>query len=159
MELFNAQGAAISSCGKYRWTLYRTWSHEKPKVMFICLNPSTANADIEDATTRRLRTFAHGWGFGGYILVNLFAFRATDPEQLKHVEDPIGRDNDVFIKDLSPLCSEIVFAWGTNGSYKGRDKQVIARFPNAKCIDLSKDGHPKHPLYLKGDLKLKPFMA
>jgi len=127
--------------------------------MFVGLNPSTADANKDDPTIRRCRQFAKDWGFGGMYMVNLFAFRATAPTEMKTADDPIGKENNKYIRICAEICEEVVFAWGNHGSFMERDKEVIEILPNAKCIEKSKDGNPKHPLYLRKTLKLQNFLA
>lgn len=117
------------------------------------LNPSTADENLDDPTIRRCINFAKDWGYGGMYMGNIFAYRSTDPKNLKKVDDPIGEDNDKWLIDLQDTCDLVVLAWGTNGTLMDRNEQVIEMFETPHCLALSKDGHPKHPLYLKKDLK------
>jgi hypothetical protein len=149
------KGAVLDETGVYRYLLWRIWDKSKPRVTFIMLNPSTADANIDDATIRRCVGFADTWGYGGMEVVNLFAYRATHPEVLKLCDDPIGPENDDYIFISSARSMMIIAAWGTNGGFKNRDKAVLELIRNVYCIDVSKEGHPKHPLYLKSDLKPK----
>lgn len=90
-------------------------------------------------------------------MTNLFAFRATSPKCLKLALDPIGSENDKWLKEIAVRCNKVVFAWGTNGVFGKRDERVMEFFPEAYYIAFSKDGHPRHPLYLKKDLKPRPY--
>ncbi len=87
------KGAIISTCGQYRYQLWRIWNEDKPLVLFVCLNPSTADARQDDPTIRRLTGFAYQLGYGGFYLGNLFAFRSTYPSDLPAANDPVGPDN------------------------------------------------------------------
>ena len=147
------KGAILDETGTYRYLLWRTWDKSKSRVTFIMLNPSTADANIDDATIRRCVGFADSWGYGSIEVVNLFAYRATHPEVLKGCDDPIGPENDDYISISAARSRLIIAAWGANGNFKNRDKAVIESLGSVHCIDISKEGHPKHPLYLKADLK------
>ncbi|WP_127580893.1 DUF1643 domain-containing protein [Paenibacillus koleovorans] len=145
--------AIIDSTGAYRYSLWRIWNPDLPKVLFVMLNPSTADASIDDPTIRRCIGFAKAWGFGSLEVVNLFAYRATDPEELKKCSDPIGPNNDYHIRRAAHRADKIIAAWGTKGSLLGRDRLVMEIFHSFPmfCLDVSKAGHPKHPLYIKAD--------
>jgi hypothetical protein len=139
--------ANLSECRKYRYALWRTWDDSKPYAMFIGLNPSTADETEDDPTIRRCTSFSMDWGFGGLCMVNLFAFRATDPNAMMSSKDPIGSENDDWIKQLAGNAGVIVAAWGNDGSYMGRSKEVVNMLPNLKCLKMNKTGEPAHPLY------------
>jgi len=146
-------GAVFSSCTKYRYALWRTWNESKDKVLFICLNPSTADARHNDPTVRRCIGFARRWGFGGMCLCNLFGFRATSPIHLHYAADPVGPDNDRVLADYATKARIIVAAWGNGGTYKGRDLAVREAYPNTYVIDLTSKWNPRHPLYAPYDCK------
>ncbi len=149
MNLFPVnQGAAVSACGQYRYSLWRIWDKAKPLILFIGLNPSTADADRDDPTIRRCKGFASALGYGGFYMGNLFAYRATKPADMKACPNPVGRYTDEWLKTADSLCQMVIFVWGTQGSHLGRDKEVIGLFPNAYCLGQNEDGSPKHPLYL-----------
>ncbi len=150
--------AVISDCGKYRYSLSRIWEKEKGIITFICLNPSTADAKKDDPTIRRCIGYSKDWGYGGFYMANLFAFRATDPKIMKQSDSPIGPLNNNHLLNLKNKSSIIIAAWGTNGNYRGRDKEVLELMGNdLYCLEKSQKGHPKHPLYLKKDLKPIPY--
>lgn len=158
-NLFQNNGAIFSDCGRYRYQLWRIWDSTKPPVMFIGLNPSTANADTDDPTIRRVVSFASSWGYGGVYMMNLFAWVSAYPEDLLTCVDPIG-ENDCHLWEVSEICNgEVVFAWGAFKQNKERARQVAEAYPNARCLQKNKDGSPKHPLYVKGDTKLIDFFA
>ncbi len=115
--------------------------------MFIGLNPSTADETEDDPTINRCINFSKDWGYGGLCMVNLFAFRATVPSDMMASKDPIGSENDNWIKKLSKDAGVIVAAWGNNGSYMGRSKNIMDMVPNLKCLKINKTGEPAHPLY------------
>ena len=149
--------ANFSSCRKYRYSLSRIWDKKKKCVLFIGLNPSTANEEVDDPTIRRCSGYAQKWGYGGFIMVNLFAYRTTLPSNLKKVKYPVGKDNNKYIMTLSKKADITVAAWGNNGNLFSRDKEVLNLVPSLMCLKVNKSGQPSHPLYLKKDLKLTKF--
>lgn len=146
--------AVISKEGLYRYTLIREWDPWLPRVMFIMLNPSTADANNDDPTIRRCIGFAKSWEFGSIAVGNLFAYRATNPKELLTVADPIGPDNQHFLEHLESGSDIVVAAWG-NGPIVRKligNNNPVPWINDVYCIDRAKDGTPKHPLYLKGHL-------
>lgn len=160
-DLFEAfeikKSARISDCGQYRYHLGRVWDDTKRSMTFVMLNPSTADANQDDPTIRRCIGFARRDGYGGISIVNLYAFRATDPEQLKHTNDPFGTGNLNAQREAIETAhgGPVVCAWGTKGTLHGGYRHFIdlaQRYrANLVALGITKDGHPKHPLYLKGD--------
>ncbi|QDP58382.1 MAG: hypothetical protein Unbinned664contig1000_63 [Prokaryotic dsDNA virus sp.] len=153
-------GAVISECGKYRYRLWRIWDQNKPKVGFCMLNPSTADASVDDPTIRRLIGFAKAWGYGGFYVVNLFALRSPKPVLLKTAADPIGPDNSKHISEVAGLVDVMVCAWGNHGHFVMADKLAMAcmhGLTSTQALHINDDGSPKHPLYIKGDAKPIPF--
>src|ERR1700741_1245036 len=117
------KSAIISDCKKYRYSLSRVWDSSKPKVLFIMLNPSTADANNDDPTIRRCMNFAKSWGFGSLYVGNLFAFRSKEPTHLLYAEDPIGNLNANHLQTMSEFVDLIVCAWGNAETvYKITDK-------------------------------------
>lgn len=151
--------AVFSPCRMYRYSLSRIWDPTQSKVVFVGLNPSTADEQADDPTVRRCVGFARRWNFGGLVLVNLFAYRSTDPAGLLKAADPIGPENDKHILTRSSEAAFVVVAWGTRGSLLNRDKQVLSMLPKAYCLGVTIEGHPKHPLYLSGKTPRRPFRA
>ena len=100
-NLFLKTGAIFSGCRTYRYTLWRSWDRDKGDVMFIGLNPSTADETLNDPTVRRCINYAKSWGYGGIYMANMFAFRATDPKEMKQAKDPIGYRNDFWLMDMA----------------------------------------------------------
>ena len=143
-------GAKFSSDRKYRYALWRIWDRSKPLVMFIGLNPSTANETNPDPTITRVKGFAEDWGYGGFYMMNLFALVSPYPSDLLKAVDPV-KDNDEWLGQISLKCEMIVFAWGVFKQAQYRRKEVAERFPGAYCLKKTKEGHPWHPLYVKGD--------
>jgi hypothetical protein len=147
--------AVISQDNKYRYQLSRIWDEEKPKVLFIMLNPSTADADKDDPTIRKIVKFSQSWGYGGVYVGNLYAFRSTDPKALRHTHDPVGEDNIEHITKLIGLTDIVVYAWGHE---KKEPDWLHELVDSPYYIDVSKKGIPKHPLYLKGELYPKLYV-
>ena len=127
--------------------------------LLIRFNPSIADDKIDDPTMRRCIDFASQWGFESLKMANLFAYRATDPREMKAATKPIGRLNDDRLIMLTHDATLIVACWGNDGSYLDRDKEVIDILNYHKhktdCFGLNKSGQPKHPLYLAKNTKLK----
>lgn len=157
-NLFENSGANFSKDGLHRYSLWRIWNKSLPLVMFIGLNPSTANGIDDDPTIRSVIRIAKRNGFGGVYMMNCWTYISTDPKGLLMSEyaDAINRQN---LREIADQCTEIVFAWGNFDVVKkhGRDQELIAMFPNAKALQLNKNGSPKHPLYCKTDSVLVPF--
>lgn len=141
--------AAFSADGVYRYMLSRQWDEKLPTVGFICLNPSTADAEIDDQTVRKCIRFAKRWGAGKLLIGNLFAFRSKEPIGLKKTTDPIGPDNDMWLDKIVKESDILVAAWGNHGTLARRDACVIAKYSSKlNALRLSKNGNPSHPLYL-----------
>ena len=149
--------AVFSECRKYRYALWRRWEMEHPLILFIGLNPSTADETKNDPTIRRCINFAKDWGYGGVMIANLFAFRSTSPEIMKQQKDPIGKENDLWIEKLADASQSVIAAWGNHGEFKNRYKEVIKLIPNLHCLKITKNGNPSHPLYLPQSLKPKIY--
>jgi len=139
----------------YRFRLTRTWDPDLPRVNFLMLNPSTADAQVIDPTVRRCVGFARTWGFGTLVVTNIFAFRATDPAVLAQLDDPVGSGNDGAITDAAVSAERVVVAWGTRGSHLDRGDRVAGLLADhgvaAMTLRVTRDGHPAHPLYQRGD--------
>jgi hypothetical protein len=157
---YTDRGALFSPCNRYRYTLWREWDKNwkitDGQVLFIMLNPSTADAQVLDPTVRRCLGYAIDWGFKRMMVANLFALRSTDPAALRQEQDPVGPDNDLAISVGAATSTLVVAAWGTHGTLKGRDQEVIGlirKWKDLYCLALTKEGIPGHPLYLKKDLK------
>lgn len=153
--------ATISRCGRYRYMLRRVWDSSRPLVCFICCNPSTADATHDDPTVRRLIGYARDWGYGGLVLVNLYAWRATKPSDIYKQTDPVGPDNDSTIQLAALLAARVVVAWGAFGAHLNRDRQVAELLRSAGvepyAIAVNADGSPGHPLYLRKALEPQPW--
>lgn len=155
------RSAVISDDGLYRYILERRWD-EGEAALFVMLNPSTADAEKDDATIRRCVGFARRWGYGALLVGNLYAYRATDPSELDVVEDPIGRENNDYLWHLIRRAGVIVAAWGANpnrGKYVNRERSILwgPLSERAFCFGTTKDGHPRHPLRIRADTPLQPY--
>jgi hypothetical protein len=157
VDLFsNLREAVLSNCGSYRYTLTRKWSGSRPALTFIMLNPSTADGTLDDPTIRRCIGFARARGFGGIQVLNLFAFRATDPRHMMAAHDPVGPNNDGHIiaalTEAAAASSPVIAAWGVHGTHNGREADVRKLSMECgvplMCLGLTKGGHPRHPLYV-----------
>lgn len=146
--------AVISPCQLYRYQLTRRWGPGL-SVCFIGLNPSTADASADDPTIRRCIGFARTWGFDAIEMLNLFALRATDPRVMKAHEQPVGPDNDGWLQSAQERNDVLVACWGVHGVHQERDQAVRAFDLELMHLGLSKDGHPRHPLYLPRTARLE----
>lgn len=157
-DLFMEHSAEFSPCRTYRYVLWRIWGGSTGYAMFIGLNPSTADETTNDPTVRRCIAYAKYWGYSGLCMTNLFAYRATDPAEMRRAVDPVGPDNNDWLRDAGSLASVIVAAWGCHGRHHGRDLVVRQMFPQLTYLRLTKDGHPAHPLYLPKTLMPRPWL-
>jgi len=162
-DLLIQKSAIISPCGVWRYRLTRVWS-SAPLLPFVMLNPSIADADIDDPTIRRCMSFAQRESAGGIMVVNLYALRATDPARLKADDNPIGPDNDDHIRELASgafhTSGSIVCAWGANAALaRSVNVATMIRGEGAVtvCLGTTRSGEPRHPLYVRGDQPLVPF--
>lgn len=152
--------ATISPCGTYRYDLIRRWG-EGGCVLWVMLNPSTADALVDDPTIRRCIGFTKAWGYNALTVVNLFALRATDPKALKGHRDPGGPKNVEHIDYWVRWADFGVAAWGAFDVGWKKRSGIEATFRLAEkplyCLGKTKNGSPRHPLYVKGDQPRVPF--
>ena len=151
--------AAFSRCGSYRYGLWRLWDESRPLVLFVALNPSTADHERDDPTIRRCIGFAREWSFGGLVVANLFAYRTPYPALLKSAHDPVGPRNDRWLARLSADAQLVVAAWGAHGDYQERARHVSARLGQCHALGLTASGAPRHPLYVRKDVRPRPYLA
>jgi hypothetical protein len=151
------RSASFSRDGRYRYALRRVWDPSRPAVLFIGLNPSTADHRVDDPTIRRCIRFAADWGFGRLLVGNLFAFRTPSPRVLRDATDPFGPRNDRWLRRLARDADVIVAAWGNDGSYLGRDREILALLGSVHCLGITRRGQPKHPLYVPASTGLQGF--
>ncbi|GLQ05517.1 DUF1643 domain-containing protein [Sneathiella chinensis] len=150
-QYFKESGATFSDCEKYRYRLWRQWD-DGPRVAFLMLNPSTADADRNDPTVERCHRRAVAMGFGAMEVINIFAFRATDPRDLKQAAQPVGPLNDATILESARASDTLICAWGSHGDFQNRDEQVRTLLRTngikAQVLKLTSKGQPGHPLYI-----------
>jgi hypothetical protein len=154
--------AVISSDGLYRYRLGREWDVSLPRLTFIMLNPSTADATLDDPTIRRCMGFAKREGKGGIYVYNLYAFRATKPTDMLNAADPVGPENNRMLEEAFGYAitthTPLVAAWGANAR-QDRVLDVLEMaeqsYAQLSSFGVTKHGHPKHPLYLPGDAELE----
>jgi hypothetical protein len=161
-----ATGSAVFSTDRvHRYALAREWDAGRPPAVFLMLNPSTADAFVMDPTVTRCRGFARTWDCGGLLVLNAFALRSTDPRGLRTHPDPVGVDNDRVISSVlaaGPI-GPVIVAWGSDPTLlrSGRAGQLLALLHehglHPKCLGTTKDGHPRHPLYVRGDTRPAPL--
>lgn len=153
--------ATYSECEAYRYALTRVWDDTRRRVLFLMLNPSKATEVANDPTVERCERRARALGFGGMRVVNIFAFRATDPRDLKAAADPCGPDNDLAIREGVDWADEVIAAWGAHGAHLGRGAAVAALLAAGGSapvhLGLSKAGHPRHPLYIAYSQRPEPW--
>jgi hypothetical protein len=157
-------GATLSACRTYRYELWRQRDPTLPVLLWLMLNPSTADAELDDQTIRRCIGYAEAWGFGAILVRNLFAFRATDPKELPGLGvRAVGPENDRYLTgpvpaELQPASIGLTMAaWGTQGPLLGRDQHVIALYEAAGVqlhhLGLNVGGTPKHPSRVGRDVQ------
>ena len=153
LTLDDFSGATFSSCGKYRYKLWRMWMPNGPTAMFIMLNPSTAGGSANDATIRRCIRFAQMWGYGTLYVCNLFAYRSTTPTNLLSVDDPTGPANAGTIDTVAKMAERIIIAWGNPPKPLVKRARLLSNWLRETkytcyCLGTTNDGHPRHPLYV-----------
>lgn len=154
------KSAIFSTSKKHRYLLSRIWNQEKGIICFIGLNPSTADENIDDPTIRRCIRFTDSWGYGGIYMLNIFAYRATKQKNMYEADGQIGIANDAYIKTYSKMSVLSIIAWGAEPNYSYdkmmfnlRVEKILPLIHNPHYLALTKNGQPRHPLYLKKDLK------
>lgn len=153
----DGSGAILSDCQRYRYRLWRRWDYEKPALCWVMLNPSTADAATDDPTIRKCIGFAKRLGYGGIDVVNLYAWRATDPREIARADDPVGPLNDATLLSAARTAGEsnssVICAWGAHARRSPRAADVLdlLRFQaTAFCqaLRINAGGEPAHPLML-----------
>ena len=137
--------------GSYRYLLTRRIAEEDEgrRVLWVMLNPSTADASQDDPTIRRVLGFSRRWGYGWVEVVNLFALRATDPAVLRTARDPVGPLNHAYIAEALHRTSDVVVAWGARP--RRFDCAHRDAYRGAYCLGVTREGEPRHPLYVRAD--------
>lgn len=162
-----ASDALLSDCGTYRYELSRTWDPDAQRVCWVMLNPSTADASNDDPTIRRCMGFARSWGYGGITVVNLFAYRATDPSVLAGAMglglDIVGPLNGDRIVSVAPMAGVVVAAWGAGGRLRNQGAKTCQLLAGVGvdlwCLGATKGGMPRHPLYVPAATDLVPYRS
>jgi hypothetical protein len=145
--------AVLSPCRTYRYGLFRMWDLDRPPVLFVGLNPSTADELADDPTIRRCVRFARDWGYGGLMMANLFAFRATKPDAMPATSVAIGPDTDVWLHRLRERAGLVVAAWGAHPVASLRAERVAALLGDVHILGLTAGGAPRHPLYMRASTR------
>lgn len=163
VDLLTDRSAVFSRCGRYRYVLRITWDQRRPILAFCMLNPSTADEVANDPTVERCERRARSWGYGGIVVVNLFAWRSTDPSVLADLDDPVGTDNDAAILKAAIECERFVCGWGNSGPVKPRADIILHAVRAAgvvpHALKINADGTPAHPLYLPYRLTPQPMVT
>lgn len=164
--VYSNQGATFDAERIYRYRLWRDWSftpNNANRLLWIMLNPSTADEFVLDPTLRRCEGYSLAWGFYAFEVCNIFALRSTDPKALYSHADPVGPDNNRTILERAQNCAAVVVGWGTHGKYSRRGADVIrmlaAHQITVQCLGTTADGYPKHPLYVSKATPLQPYEA
>lgn len=163
-------GATFSPCEQYRYSLWRRWPNpllscdtETPvrMIAFCGLNPSVADHKQADPTVTRCINRAKEMGMDGMYMLNLFAWRDTDPKGMKAAIEPVGIENDETIRSIAMQCQMVIACWGAHGKYRDRASKVLhlLRDIDLYCLKTTKGGMPQHPLYLKSELQPKIFQV
>jgi hypothetical protein len=152
--------AYIDKTGTFRYWLKRDVG-DGPPLGWLMLNPSTADASLDDPTIRRVIGFTRAWGYGQAWVTNLFALRATDPAELNRHDEPRGPENEAHVLLMAVACPVVVCAWGATVD-KVRHRwidvaAIVERNSLAMCLGSTKAGYPRHPLYVRADTELVGF--
>lgn len=154
-DLFDAEPhqCVFSPCRTYRYSLRKVWEANRPCLAWVGLNPSTADEQKLDPTLKRIEAFSRAWGFGAFLMLNLFAFRSPHPEKMLAAADPVGPGNDEALKLASLSCGKVVACWGNTAGHPltsaraGAVAQLLlGEFSEVWRIGSTMDGSPKHPL-------------
>lgn len=151
--------ASFSFDGMYRYSLTRRWDYGDSCCTFVMLNPSTADAELDDPTIRRCVDFARKWGHDLLCVVNLYAFRATKPADMWRAADPVGPANNAHIRTACEIADQVVLAWGAKPRARKRIDEVLDLLDDLKtgCLAITKDGYPQHPLFVPGDTRTRLY--
>ncbi|WP_243286694.1 DUF1643 domain-containing protein [Geothrix terrae] len=153
--------AVFSECGQYRYQLREIWDESRPLILWLLMNPSVACPDYSDPTLRKTGKFARSWGYGGQLVGNVHAYRATDKDRLLDVADPVGPENDRMILNMAAQAQMVILAFGQPPKLlRQRGQNVVALLsdhPRLCFLRLAADGTPVHPLYLPGSLTPQPY--
>ena len=154
--------AHFSDDRKYRYLLGRRTGESERRLLFVMLNPGTADESQDDPTIRRCIGFAERWHFGAMEVVNLFAFRTPYVEELRAAREPVGPDNDDWISRALVAADRVILAWGNHGAYMERSRivtRMVSDVVQPSQLGINKTGEPTHPLYLPATTVPKPMHA
>lgn len=160
IDLLGTGGMAVFSADRaYRYELVRVWNTREPACAWVMLNPSTADASVDDPTIARITRRSQAWGYGGLHVLNLFALRATNPRALYTHADPVGPENDRYLFALAGSNVSVIAGWGEHGKFDQRGHQVRVLWDRGllHALALTKSGEPAHPLYFPYTLLPKPI--
>ncbi len=153
--------ATYSECGRYRYALTRVWS-DGPRVVFVMLNPSKATEAANDPTIERCQRRAQAFGCGGFRACNIFALRETDPRKLRADPVPVGPENEGALSEAADWGDWILCAWGAHGAHLGQGartaEHLVASGTPLYHLGLTKNGHPRHPLYVAYATRPQPWV-
>lgn len=146
----------------YRYTLAHIWHKRDPVLAVIGLNPSTADENTLDPTLTRIKDFTNRWGYGGFVMLNLFAARATQPRVMKRMKDPVGPENDKWIRKAVQKADAVWVCWGNHGDFMNRDREVLRMLAAMRitpaAVKVTQLGQPMHPLYVPKDTRAFPYV-
>lgn len=158
--------AGISSDGKYRWWLFRCWAASLPLIIWIMMNPSTADHQKNDPTILKIIRYSRKWGFGAVLVLNIYAFRSSKPENLPQVlDEAVGKSNDWWIRTIFRFAVRkkvpVICAWGVKHKERGAQVRVVADEAGLRlmCLELALNAEPKHPRFLSEDLRPRPLQS
>jgi len=157
IDLTIPKGAIFSKDGKYRYALWRAWSRSRQSLMFIGLNPSTANGIMDDPTITRLMVRAGQAGFGSLLAGNLYALVSSNPKVLLEDGDAIGVETDEYLRRMIAMAGVVLCAWGSFPAAKERTMPVLEMVPVPLCLGTNGDGSPKHPLYISYNVAMMRY--
>ena len=157
----NVTGAVLSSCREYRYVLWRKWSEQAQPLVFLMLNPSTADETEDDRTIKRCIHFAKREGAGGIIVGNIFALRSSAPASLYAASDPVGPENDHWVETICRNAFKVVAAWGNERITQHRIPAILSLLKSKNislcCLKKNKNGSPRHPLYCHDGSPFIPY--
>lgn len=155
----SAVTAVFSDCQRYRYSLSEIWNSQRPLIMFLMMNPSVAGLEHADPTLIKTGRFARAWGYGGQLVGNIHAYRVTNSKRLVEAPDPVGPGNDAELRNMAAMADAVVLAYGLPPApLRPRANAVVSMLRGSaplKVLQFTKDGTPRHPLYLRKDLR--PF--
>jgi hypothetical protein len=146
--------AGISSCEEYRWWLWRCWDPSKPLCIWIMMNPSTADWQKNDPTIGKVIRYCQRWGYGGVLVLNIYAYRSSKPEG---IQGRVGHRNNWWIVTMFSFAKrkrlKVICAWGASHKERGDEVRRLAVSAKLKlwCVEMAKNGEPKHPRWLSED--------